>query len=184
MFCICAGSLQDVGVTDQTSILYEGIERQFSWKNFGFKLFLPSNALPPGVAECLITIEAIGEGQFKFPDDSEPVSGIYSISSPCTLQKPAVVETNTARYSKLLKSVLDLVLLLLDLQAYKKSCTDLVLRMVVISVLTIRMAAYRSPNSPCGQSCATSYLGLVCRGFIQLPCTTFVTGLTTGRCTL
>lgn len=84
--------MQVLGVTVQKSILYKGIERQFLWKNFGFKLFLPGNALPPGVAECLITIEAIGEGQFKFPDDSEPVSGIYSISSSCTLQRPAVVE--------------------------------------------------------------------------------------------
>lgn len=64
-------------LTRHASILYEGIARQFSWKNFGFKLFLPSNALLPGVAKCLITIEPIGEGQFKFPDDSEPVSGIY-----------------------------------------------------------------------------------------------------------
>ena len=92
MLCICAGSLHDAGATDQTSVLYKGIARHFSWKNFGFKLFLPSNALPSGVAECLITIKAIGEGQFKFPDDTEPVSGIYSISSPCTLQKPAVVQ--------------------------------------------------------------------------------------------
>ena len=92
MLCICAGSLHDAGATDQTSVLYKGIARHFSWKNFGFKLFLPSNALPSGVAECLITIKAIGEGQFKFPDDTEPVSGIYSISSPCTLQKLPVVE--------------------------------------------------------------------------------------------
>lgn len=69
-----------------------GLHDSFHGKNFGFKLFLPSNALPPSVAECLITIEAIWEGQFKFPDYSEPVSGIYSISSTCTLQKPAVVE--------------------------------------------------------------------------------------------
>ena len=92
MFCICAGSLQDVGVTDQISILYKGIAQCFSWKNIGLKLSLPSNALPPGVAECLITIKAIAEGRFKFPDHSEQVSGIYSISSLCTLQKPAVVE--------------------------------------------------------------------------------------------
>ena len=91
MFCTCAGSLQGVGVIGQTSVLYTGVAQHFSWKNFGFKLGLPSNALPPDVAECQINIEAIG-GQFEFPEDSEPISGIYSISSPCTLQKPAVVE--------------------------------------------------------------------------------------------
>jgi len=48
--------------------------------------------LPPGVTECQIDIKAIGQGQFKFPDDCELISGIYSISSPCTLQKPATVE--------------------------------------------------------------------------------------------
>lgn len=100
MFWICAGSLQGVGVIDQTSILYNGIAQHFSWKNYGFKLELPSNALPPGIAECPIKIKAIGEGHFRFPDDSEPVSGIYSISSPCTLQKEAVVEIQHCAVSK------------------------------------------------------------------------------------
>ena len=73
-------------------VLYNGIAQHFVWKNFGFVFELPSNALPPGVTECQIDIQAIGQGQFEFPDDCELISGIYSISSPCTLQKPATVE--------------------------------------------------------------------------------------------
>ena len=36
----------------------------------------------------------------KLPDDCELISGIYSISSPCTLQKPAVVEIQHCAVAK------------------------------------------------------------------------------------
>ena len=94
MFCIRAGSLDGVGVIGQTSVLYTGIEQQFVWEKFGFQLELPSNALPPDVPECLINIKAlaVGPGQYRLPVDCELISGIYSISSSCTLCEPAVVE--------------------------------------------------------------------------------------------
>jgi len=50
MFCICAGSLQDVEVTDQTSILYEGIAQQFSWKNLALSFIFPAVIAMP----CLL----------------------------------------------------------------------------------------------------------------------------------
>ena len=75
-----------------TSFLYCGKAVSFTWKDHGFKLHLPENALPPDVTECSIRVSAALSGQFQFPDDAELVSGIYSIHSSHSFTRPVTVE--------------------------------------------------------------------------------------------
>ena len=74
-----------------TSFIYRGAF-SFTWKDHGFKLHLPENALPPDLSECFIEIRAALSGQFQFPDGSELVSGIYSIHSSHSFTRSVTVE--------------------------------------------------------------------------------------------
>ena len=71
-----------------TSFLYCGKAVSFTWKDHGFKLHLPENALPSDVTECSVRVSAALSGQFQFPDDAELVSGIYSIHSSHSFTQP------------------------------------------------------------------------------------------------
>ena len=75
-----------------TSFLYCGKAVSFTWKDHGFKLHLPENALPPDVTECSIRVSAAISGQFQFPDGAELVSGIYSIHSSHSFTRSVTVE--------------------------------------------------------------------------------------------
>ena len=75
-----------------TSFLYCGKPVSFTWKDHGFKLHLPENALPPDVTECFIRVSAALSGQFQFPNDAELVSGIYSIHSSHSFTRSVTVE--------------------------------------------------------------------------------------------
>jgi len=86
------GYLRGVEVIDNTSFTYTGRAQSFEWVNRGFKLHVPEDALPPEVDECRVRITASLSGQFKFPEDTELVSGIYWIATPHKFAKPATVE--------------------------------------------------------------------------------------------
>ena len=75
-----------------TFFLYCGKAVSFTWKDHGFKLHLPENALPPDVTECSIRVSTALSGQFQFPDDAELVSGIYSIHSSHSFTRSVTVE--------------------------------------------------------------------------------------------
>ena len=75
-----------------TSFIYRGEAFSFTWKDHGFKLHLPENALPPDISECFIKVRAALSGQFQFPDGAELVSGIYSIHSSHSFTQSVSVE--------------------------------------------------------------------------------------------
>ena len=75
-----------------TSFIYRGEAFSFTWKDHGFKLHLPENALPPDISECFIKVRAALSGQFQFPDGAELVSGIYSIHSSHSFTQSVTVE--------------------------------------------------------------------------------------------
>ena len=75
-----------------TSFIYKGKAFSFTWKDHGFKLHLPENALPPNVSECSVRVKAALSGQFQFLDGAELVSGIYSIHSSHSFTRPVTVE--------------------------------------------------------------------------------------------
>ena len=72
--------------------MYTGQACSFKWKRFGFKLYLPANALPPEANRCQIQVKASLCGQYDFPEGAELVSGIYWITSQYKFTKPATVE--------------------------------------------------------------------------------------------
>ena len=69
-----------------------GQAQTFEWKNYGFKLHIPENSLPPDVAECEVHIKASLSGQFQFPEGTNVISGIYWISTPHRFIQPVTIE--------------------------------------------------------------------------------------------
>jgi len=55
-------------------------------------MHLPDHALPPGVNECQIQIQASLSGQFQFPEDTEILSCVYWVTCPHKFAKPVTVE--------------------------------------------------------------------------------------------
>lgn len=82
------------GVTVSAEITKEFVGSKtttsFNWDGYGFKMEIPSDALPMGKT-CQIIVKAITTGQFNFPKNSELVSSVYWIYSSCTFLKPVDV---------------------------------------------------------------------------------------------
>ncbi len=60
----------------------------------GFTLVVPENCLPPDVEDGTITVTCclLTGDSFHFPDDTEPVSALYHITSTCSLCEPITLE--------------------------------------------------------------------------------------------
>ena len=86
------GYLRGVEVIDHTSFTYLGHAKSTEWVDHGFKLHLPENALPPEVEECEVHVKASLSGQYKFPDGSDVISGIYWIYAPHEFAQPVTAE--------------------------------------------------------------------------------------------
>ena len=84
--------VRGLNVIGSTSFVYRGEAVSFIWKDHGFKLHLPENALPPDITDCSVRVRAALSGQFQFPDDAELVSGIYSIHSSHSFTQLVTVE--------------------------------------------------------------------------------------------
>ncbi len=78
----------------EVAILYQGEAIELDWEDHGFRLYLPDDALPHGVTNCLIHIEAALSCEYIIPDDAgeaDLVSGIYHISSTHSFTKPVTL---------------------------------------------------------------------------------------------
>ena len=64
----------------------------FQWKDHGFKLHVPENALPEGTPECSVNIKASLSGQFELPKGYELVSAVYWVTTPGRFTKPVTIE--------------------------------------------------------------------------------------------
>ena len=64
----------------------------FQWEGYGFKLHVPEGSLPVGMGECRINIRVSLSGQFQLPEDSDFLSPVFWISSPCKFSKPVTLE--------------------------------------------------------------------------------------------
>ena len=49
----------------------------FQWKDHGFKLHVPENALPGSISEYSVNIRVSLAGQFELPENYELVSTVY-----------------------------------------------------------------------------------------------------------
>ena len=85
------GDFRGVDVVRSTTFIYRGDATSFIWKDHGFKLYMPSGALPPGVSKCHIQIEAALSGQFEFPEGAELVSGVYCIHTSHCFTRPVTI---------------------------------------------------------------------------------------------
>ena len=61
-------------------------EQTIIWKGHGLKLCIPQGSLPPGHTQCCIKIKVVISGHFHFPENSQPVSAIYWLSSDLNQQ--------------------------------------------------------------------------------------------------
>ena len=85
------GYLSGIEVIDHNST-YTGKAHSYEWSKYGFKMYFPENAVPPGVDECRVHLKAGLSGQFDLPRDAELVSGVYWLSSCHVLTRPVTVE--------------------------------------------------------------------------------------------
>ena len=72
----------------------------FKWKGHGFQLHAPEGALPPGLPQCTLHIQASLSGQFHFPQGSALISPVYWISSPVAFSKPLTLEIQHTAHAK------------------------------------------------------------------------------------
>ena len=67
-------------------------EQSFEWEGSGFKVHVPDDALPSGVNECLIIVQAGLSGQFNLPQQCSLVSAVYRITTTQQFTKPVMIE--------------------------------------------------------------------------------------------
>ena len=64
----------------------------FEWKGHGLRLHVPEDSLPADMGKCRINIRASLSGQFQFPEDSDLLSPVFWISTPCKFAEPVTLE--------------------------------------------------------------------------------------------
>ena len=78
-----------MNVVDKHVFELEGSKAQpLLWKEHGFRIFIPEDALLP-YETCHVSVKATVGGHFQFPEGTEPVSAIYGI---CFSRQPARME--------------------------------------------------------------------------------------------
>ena len=66
--------------------------QSLEWKGYGLKLFIPSDALLPGVESCIITIRVGLSGPFQLPRHYDVISAVYDIRTTTELARPITTE--------------------------------------------------------------------------------------------
>ncbi len=89
---VVLGSLCGIEPIKETSMVVTNGAASFEWRGYGLKVHIPQNSLPPGVTEVKLKVIACLTGQFLFPDDSELVSAVYAVSSPCHFSSGLTLE--------------------------------------------------------------------------------------------
>ena len=70
-------ALPGVEVCAETTIVVTNNQQSFYWEGYGLKLNIPKGSLPTGVEQCTIKIVASRAGQYKFPEETHLVSGVF-----------------------------------------------------------------------------------------------------------
>ena len=82
-----------MNVIRQTQVAVQsGQAQSFEWRGYGFKLYTPDDALPSGMNECLIRIQAGLSGQLHLPQQYSLVSAVYGITMTAQFAKPVTIE--------------------------------------------------------------------------------------------
>ena len=70
-------SLLGIEVVGEEEVVVTNETVNFHWKDNGFKLHIPENALPEGTPEYHVNIKASLSGLFELPEGCELVSAVY-----------------------------------------------------------------------------------------------------------
>ena len=76
----------------ETVFVVSAREGFFEWKGYGLILRISEDSLPTSMEECRINIKASLSGPFQLPEDSDLLSPIFWISSPCKFKKPVMLQ--------------------------------------------------------------------------------------------
>ena len=79
-------------IVDEKELVVTNEGMKFQWKDHGFKLHVPENALREGILEYSVNIKASLAGQFELPDGYELVSAVYWVKTPRKFMKPVLME--------------------------------------------------------------------------------------------
>ena len=81
-------------VCAEISLIVTNTPQNFIWDGYGLKLGIPKGCLPPSTEQCTIHIKASVSGEYKFPDNSHPVSAIFWLrcEPSCKFTLPISVE--------------------------------------------------------------------------------------------
>ena len=85
-------SFLGVEVVGEVKLVVTNEAMNFQWKDHGFKLHIPENALPEGIPEYSVNIKASLSGQFKLPEGYELVSAVYWVKTSGKFTKPITIE--------------------------------------------------------------------------------------------
>ena len=85
-------ALLGVEVVGEEEVVVTNEAMNFHWKDYGFKLHVPENALPEGTPEYHVNIKASLSGQFELPEGYELVSAVYWVATPGKFTKPVKME--------------------------------------------------------------------------------------------
>ena len=81
-----------VEVVSEKELLVTNEGMKFQWKDHGFKLHVPENALPEDIPEYSVNIKASLAGQFELPEGYELVSAVYWVKTQGKFKKPLTIE--------------------------------------------------------------------------------------------
>ena len=86
-------SIRGADIVAKTTLeIVPGTTLAHHWKGHGLKLHIPADSLKSCVSTVTMTIQASLSGQYKLPDDTELVSGIYWVAFPQRLCRPVTME--------------------------------------------------------------------------------------------
>ena len=78
---------------EKTVVVYSSEAKHVHWEKFGLKLHFPKDSLPLGMEQCIIKVKASLAGQYKFPDNSHPVSAVFWLRCEAReFNRPVTVE--------------------------------------------------------------------------------------------
>ena len=79
-------------VVGEVDLVVTNEAMNFQWKDHGFKLHVPENALREGISKYSVNIRVSLAGQFELPENYELVSAVYWVKTQRSFTKPVTIE--------------------------------------------------------------------------------------------
>ena len=78
----------------ETTLMVENSQNVFQWKEFGLKVSINHDSLPPDIKQCSVHITVSLSGQYSFPNNTHCVSAIFwfRCEPACRFKKAITIE--------------------------------------------------------------------------------------------